>query len=73
MDLQTQFRIRSNFYLMRYLQEHSYWYKYLNRNPESIAMMEQEAKEVYRLTTKDKMEDLGTKIEMIRNFMEILN
>ena len=28
--------------LKRYLREHSYWYKYLNRNPASIVEMEKE-------------------------------
>lgn len=73
MDVKTQFQIRSNYYLSMYLRENSYWYKELNRNPASIINLEREVKEHYHLTAKDKMQDLGRKIEFVRNFMDILN
>lgn len=73
MQLRTQFYIKNNPYIERYLREHSSWYKILNRNPKSIEWLEQEMKETYHLTSKDKIEDLGKRIEMIRNFMDILN
>jgi len=65
-------QIRSNYYLSRYLREYSHWYKFLNRNPDSIGYLEKEMKERYKLTTKDKMEEFGNKLAMIQNFMEIL-
>lgn len=73
MDIKTQFKIKSNPYLARYLRENSYWYKILTRNPNEIDLLEKQMKEVYRLTPKDKIEDLSKKIEVIRNFMDILN
>ena len=36
MNIKTQIQVRSNPNIYRYLREYSYWYKYLNRNPESI-------------------------------------
>lgn len=72
MNLTTQFTIKNNPYLYRYLREHSYWYKELNRNPESIYQLEQEMKETYKLTTKDKIDNISKKIELVRTFMDVL-
>ncbi len=73
MDLKTQFAIKTNPYIAKYLRENSYWYKYLTRNPESLVFLEKEMKEAYHLTTKDKVEQLGKRIELVRNFMDILS
>lgn len=73
MNLKTQFAIKNNPYLARYLHENSYWFKMLNRNPNTIQQLEKEMKEKYKMTTKDKMEDLGRKIEFIQSFMNLLN
>lgn len=73
MDLKTQFKVKNNPYILRYLRENSYWYKILTRNPNAIEILERQMKEEYRLTPKDKIEDFGKKIEMIRSFMDILN
>ncbi len=72
MDLATQFAIKNNPNLYRFLRENSYWYKELNRNPESIKQMEEKMKEYYKITPKDKMQELERKIELIRTFMEIM-
>lgn len=72
MDIRTQFIIKSNPYLKRYLSENSYWYKYLNRDSSSLTIMENEMKEKYKLTTKDKIETFGEKLQMISSFMDII-
>ena len=33
MNLETQFKIKNNPMLQKYIRENSYWYKILNRNP----------------------------------------
>ena len=73
MNLKTQFAIKKNPYLARYLHENSHWFKTLNRNPSMLLSLENEMKERYKLTTKDKIEDLGRKIDFIQNFMNLLN
>ena len=40
MILDLQFRIKSNPRYIEYLREHSYWYKFLNRNPNSFGAFE---------------------------------
>lgn len=73
MNLKTQFAIKNNPYLARYLHENSYWFKKLNRNPSTLLSLEKEMKERYKLTVKDKIEDLSKKIDFIQNFIDLLN
>ena len=72
MQIETQIRIRSNPNLYRYLRENSYWYKYLNRSPNTLKALEQEMKERYKLQTKDKMENVANSIKLIQSFLEIM-
>lgn len=66
-------RIDQNPMLKKYLREHSYWYKYLDRNPASIKEMEKEMKESYQLRAEDKLRKLGTQLEMISTFLDVLS
>ena len=71
MQYETKIIINNNPNLKRYLKEHSYWYKSLNRNPLSIKEMEEEMKKEYRLTTIDKIERLSDKINLLNDIMNI--
>lgn len=66
-------RIDQNPMLKKYLREHSHWYKYLDRNPASIKEMEKEMKESYQLRAEDKLRKLGTQLEMISTFLDVLS
>ena len=72
MNIETQLKIRNNPYLYRYLRENSYWYKALNRDPESIKIIEAEMKKNYKLNFSDKINDLSAKINTIKNLIDIL-
>lgn len=72
MNLETQFRIKNDPMLQKYIRENSYWYKNLNRNPNLIEYMIQEMKEKYKLTTTDKINELSEKLDLIRTFMNVL-
>ena len=65
MTLETQFKIKSNPNYIRYLRENSYWYKYLNRDPNTFAQFEEEAKEHFGLRPQDKVNRMLDTIEMI--------
>ena len=67
-----QLIVRSNPNIYRYLRENSYWYKFLNRNPNSIKELEIEMKQKYKLTTENKLEKLNNSMGLIRSFMDIL-
>lgn len=72
MNLETQFKIKNDPMLQKYIRENSYWYKNLNRNPNLVEYMIQEMKEKYKLTTTDKINDLSEKLDLIRTFMNVL-
>ena len=72
MNLEVQFKIKNNPLLGQYIRENSYWYKILNRNPESIKKMTEDMKKAYKLTFEDKVDDLSNKINLVRAFMETL-
>ncbi len=71
MTLDIIFKINSNDNLHRYLRENSYWYKLLNRNPKLINKMEEDMKKAYKLTFEDKVNDITTKINLIKGFMDL--
>lgn len=56
--------------LLRYLRENSGWYKRLNRN-ESLENMVNEMKEKYGLRFRDKVDKIGTGIDLINAFMNV--
>lgn len=56
--------------LLRYLRENSGWYKRLNRN-ESLENMANEMKERYGLRFRDKVDKIGTGIDIINAFMNV--
>ena len=72
MDILTQIKVRSNPNIYRYLRENSYWYKYLNRDPSSIKILEDEMKNRYKLTTKDKLERISESFTLLSSFMDVL-
>ena len=72
MNIDTQFKIKSNPLLQKYIREHSYWYKLLNRNPNLINKMNDDMKKAYRLTIEDKIDDLNDKVNLIKSFMDLV-
>ena len=46
MDINTQYKIKSNLNNLRYLREKSYWYKYLNRSGLNLKPFEEEMKKM---------------------------
>ena len=72
MNLETQFKLKNNPMLQRYIREHSYWYKILNRNPNAISKMKDEMKVAYKLRFEDKIDDLNSKMNLIRAFMDAM-
>lgn len=72
MNLDTQFKLKSNPLLQRYIREHSYWYKLLNRNPDLLSDMNEEMKKEYKLTTADRINNLSEKITLVQSFLNML-
>ena len=72
MDLNTQFKLYNDSLMHRYIRENSYWYKLLNRDPLLIDKMKEEMKDKYKLTTQDKIENIGNKITMLETILKVL-
>ena len=72
MNIKTQLIIKSNPNIYQYLRENSYWYKYLNRNPNVMKELILEMLQKYKLTTSDKLERINNGISMINSFMDVL-
>ncbi|MBP3920285.1 MAG: hypothetical protein J6D28_01840 [Bacilli bacterium] len=72
MTLDIQFKIRNNVYYQRYIREHSYWYKVLNRNSNMFRNFEEKVKEDYKLRTSDKITKMLSTIEMFQNVVSSL-
>ncbi|MBQ3475212.1 MAG: YlbE-like family protein [Bacilli bacterium] len=72
MKLDTIIKINSDPNLKRYLHEHSYWYKILNRHPDMIDKMTEEMKKEYKLTFSDKIDDINGKMNLIKAFMDAI-
>jgi len=72
MTLDLQFKLKNNPNYIKYLREHSYWYKYLNREPLSFKAFENEVREYYKLRPTDKIERILNGIEMIEAIVSTL-
>lgn len=73
MNLNLVLQIRNDKNLDFYLKTHSYWYKILRRDPLRIREMNQEMRKEYKLTSVDKLNQISSKIQMVRTFLDVLN
>lgn len=72
MNVEIQYRVRSNPNDIKYLREKSYWYKFLNRNKNYFKQFEEEMKKEYKLTPEDKINKMANSINMLSKFIDIL-
>lgn len=72
MSLELQFKIKNNPNYLRYLREHSYWYKELNRNPNNFSLFEEKVKEEYKLRPTDRISKALEMIEMAQTIIATL-
>lgn len=72
MQIGIKITILQNPDLKRYLKENSYWYKYLNRDPNYLKIMNEEMKKKYKLTPSDKLEKLNNNINIASEILKIL-
>ncbi|MEG2322446.1 MAG: YlbE-like family protein [Bacilli bacterium] len=72
MLLDLQFKIKNNPNYIKYLREHSYWYKFLNRVPNSFKDFEEEVKTNYKLRPSDKISRTLDTFDMLGHILEAL-
>ena len=66
-------KINSDPKLKEFINNNSYWYKYLNRNPSFLNQMEDEMKTAYKLTTKDRIDKIKDTLSFAQSFIDIIN
>ena len=69
MTLDIQFKIKNNPNYLKYLREHSEWYKLLNRNPLLFKNFEEEVKTAYKLRPTDRISRALDTIEVLQNLL----
>ena len=57
----------------RYLDENSWYIKYLNRNPENYKKFIKDMKELYKERTSDKLNDAINTIDIVSSILNTLN
>ena len=72
MVVDLQFKIKGNPNYKRYLREHSYWYKLLNRDPASFSQFVEEVKDAYGLRPEDRIKKALDTIEIMQSLMSSL-
>lgn len=72
MNLDIQFKIKSNPMYVQYLHENSKWYKILNRNPSMFNVFEDSVRRDYKLRTSDRIMKALDTIEMFQNIFSSL-
>ena len=69
MNIELQFKLRSNPIYFKYLHENSYWYKILNRNPDKFNEFVEEVKTKYHLRQKKKKKKAIDTVDMLSNVL----
>jgi len=72
MNLDVQFKIRSDTNYVHYIRENSHWYKILNRQPERFNDFVNDMKEHYKLRPTDKISNAAEKLELVKTFLSVL-
>ena len=72
MRFATYMHINNNPIMKKFLREHSYWYKYLNRSSIYYTDFIKEMKNIYKLNPTDKINKIVNDINMFKTFLEVL-
>lgn len=72
MAISVQYQIKNNPKYVQYLHQNSYWYKELNRNPDSFKIFEEEVKTAYQLRPTDRISKMLDTMDMIGTILSTL-
>jgi len=72
MIVPIQYQIKNNPKYVKYLREHSYWYKELNRHPDNFKAFEEEVKTVYQLRPADRISKMLDTMDMVGTILSTL-
>lgn len=72
MTTELQIKIGSDPMQTSFIRENPYWYKRLNRNPNSYKDFMADMKNKYKLNPSDKFNKMLNNISMIQTFLDVL-
>lgn len=72
MTTELQIKIGSDPMQTSFIRENPYWYKRLNRNPNSYKDFIEDMKNKYKLNPSDKFNKMLNNISMIQTFLDVL-
>ena len=72
MHLDILMKIKENPIELKFLREHSYWYKYLNRDSKYYKEFVDDMKKTYKLTSTDKINKIINDIDAFKNLLDVL-
>ena len=73
MKIEVLYKLKSNIDYLNYLHSHSYWYKYLNRDPLYFNDFIKEYKEYNKIIKSNKLKETIDTIDTILNVVSTLN
>ena len=73
MKIEVLYKLKSNPDYINYLHTHSYWYKYLNRDPYYLNDFIKEYKEFNRTIRSNKIKDTINTIDTLLSVVSTLN
>lgn len=69
-DIQT--KLQQDPKMSSYLRANSEWYKYLNRNPLNYPKFVKTMKELYKIRTTDKINEVVENIDLVSNILNVI-
>lgn len=69
MTIDIQLKIKNNPNYLKFLREHSVWYKILTRHPNSFKKFEEEVKEAYKLRVTDRISKTLDTIDLVQKIL----
>lgn len=73
MKIEILYKLKSNPEYINYLHTHSYWYKYLNRNPIYFNDFIKEYKEYNKIIKNNRIKDTINTIDALLSVVSTLN
>ena len=72
MELNIIYKIKSDKKQYDYLRRNSYWYKYLNRDPNNYKLFLSEYKKNNRNETTNKVSKIINNLDMVTNILKVI-
>ncbi|HLT56845.1 MAG TPA: YlbE-like family protein [Bacillota bacterium] len=73
MDAATYQYLLSKPELLHFIRQEPVWYRYLSRDPDSLALMEKEAKIFFGKTVSQRLGKMNRQVQMVHMLLQLAN